>query len=306
MSLPSFPRLRGKDRGERSAPAQGAGAGASLPLVPGGCERGWTRGSMTDVRLRVANLRFTYPVESGPRVTAIESVDFSLKANEFVSIIGPSGCGKSTLFNVIAGLLIPDSGGVFLDGIDIVGKPGSVAYMMQRDLLLPWRSVLDNVILGPELAGKSLAHARATAYGLLRRFGLDGFEDAYPAALSGGMRQRAALMRTILCERSVILLDEPFGALDALTRASMSEWLLGIQREFQRTMILITHDPDDAVFLSNRVYVASPRPMRIAGVIHVDLPYERHRDLTLTSEFAAHKKQVLSLLQDGSATGGVA
>jgi ABC-type nitrate/sulfonate/bicarbonate transport system ATPase subunit len=255
--------------------------------------------TMDNARLEVSNLHFTYPVELGPRVDAIEDVSFSLKANEFVSIIGPSGCGKSTLFNVIAGLQEPDSGRVALDGADIIGRPGSVAYMMQRDLLLPWRSVLDNVIVGPEIAGKPMQTARATARGLLRRFGLEGFEDAYPSTLSGGMRQRAALMRTILCERSVILLDEPFGALDALTRAAMSEWLLGIQREFERTMILITHDPDDAVFLSDRVYVSTPRPMRVAGVINVDLPRDRHRDLMLTPEFTAHKKQVLALLHEG-------
>jgi ABC-type nitrate/sulfonate/bicarbonate transport system ATPase subunit len=139
---------------------------------------------------------------------------------------------------------------------------------MQRDLLLPWRTVLENVILGPELAGKRLGDVRATALTLMGRFGLRGFENSYPAVLSGGMRQRAALRRTILCERSVILLDEPFGALDALTRAAMHGWLLGIKREFNHTMILITHDPDEAVYLSDRVYVASPRPMRIAHGSH--------------------------------------
>jgi ABC-type nitrate/sulfonate/bicarbonate transport system ATPase subunit len=238
-------------------------------------------------------------METGRRVPAIENVNVQLQPDEFVAIIGPSGCGKSTLFNVIAGLLVPQQGVVLLDGRDIVGRPGSVAYMMQRDLLLPWRSVLDNVILGPELARKPLPQARQTALTLLQRFGLEGFEDAYPSALSGGMRQRTALLRTILCERSVILLDEPFGALDALTRAAMSEWLLGIQREFQRTMILITHDPDDAVYLSDRVYVATPRPMRIGGVVEVKLPRERRRDITLSAEFSAHKKQVLALLQNG-------
>jgi ABC-type nitrate/sulfonate/bicarbonate transport system ATPase subunit len=254
---------------------------------------------MTVARLEVSNLRFSYPVDGGPRLAAIDNIDFSLRPDEFVSIIGPSGCGKSTLFNVIAGLLVPDSGVVCLDGRDIVGRPGSVAYMMQRDLLLPWRTVLDNVVLGPEIARRPRAETRAAARALLRRFGLNGFENAYPAALSGGMRQRAALLRTILCERSVILLDEPFGALDALTRASLREWLLGIQREFHRTMILITHDPDEAVFLSDRIYVATPRPMRTAGVVDIGLPSERHRDLTLTAEFAAHKREVLALLRDG-------
>lgn len=254
---------------------------------------------MTDARLEVSNLHFSYPMDDGLRLTAIENIDFSLRADEFVSIIGPSGCGKSTLFNVIAGLLVPDSGVVCLDGNDIIGRPGSVAYMMQRDLLLPWRTVLDNVVLGPELAGKPRVQSRAAARTLLRRFGLDGFENSYPSALSGGMRQRAALLRTILCERSVILLDEPFGALDALTRASLREWLLGIQREFQRTMILITHDPDEAVFLSDRIYVATPRPMRTAGVVEIDLPGDRRRDVTLTAEFAAHKREVLALLHNG-------
>lgn len=253
---------------------------------------------MSEVRLEVSRLHFSYEPEIGPPVMAIQELSLSLLPNEFISIIGPSGCGKSTLLNVIAGILVPDAGSVRLDGREVTGRPGSVAYMMQRDLLLPWRTILDNVVLGPELAGESTRRARATARSLMGRFGLDGFEDAYPAALSGGMRQRAALLRTILCERSVILLDEPFGALDALTRAALSEWLLGIQREFRRTMILITHDPDDAVFLSNRVYVATPRPMRIAGIVDIDLPFDRRRDVTLTPEFADHKRTVLSHLAD--------
>ena len=251
---------------------------------------------MAQPRLHIAGLRFAYAPESGPAVTAIEDVHLSLQPNDFVSLIGPSGCGKSTLFNLIAGLLVPEAGELSLDGADIVGRPGSVAYMMQRDLLLPWRTVLENVTIGPELAGRGLAQARDRARALLRRFGLEGYENAYPPALSGGMRQRAALLRTILCDRTVILLDEPFGALDALTRATMHEWLLGIQREFDRTMILITHDPDEAVYLSHRVYVATARPMRIAGIVDIDLPPERRREVTLTPEFAARKRDVLALL----------
>jgi ABC-type nitrate/sulfonate/bicarbonate transport system ATPase subunit len=249
-----------------------------------------------DVRLEIANLQVTYQADNGRIVPAIANVDISLRQNEFVSLIGPSGCGKSTLFNVIAGLMVPDAGSVSFDGADIVGRPGNVAYMMQRDLLLPWRTVLENVILAPELAGKRRSQARAAALTLMGRFGLAGFENSYPSVLSGGMRQRAALLRTILCERSVILLDEPFGALDALTRASMHEWLLGIQREFHHTMILITHDPDEAVYLSDRVYVATPRPMRIAGMIDINLPPDRDHDITLSREFADHKRAVLALL----------
>jgi ABC-type nitrate/sulfonate/bicarbonate transport system ATPase subunit len=169
--------------------------------------------------------------------------------------------------------------------------------MMQRDLLLPWRTVLENVVLGPELGGRPMPEARNRALALLRRFGLEGYENAYPSSLSGGMRQRAALLRTVLCDRSVVLLDEPFGALDALTRATMHEWLLGIQREFQQTMILITHDPDEAVYLSDRVYVATPRPMRFAGIVPIELAYDRTSDVTMTPEFAHHKRQVLGLLR---------
>src|SRR5215831_5715039 len=248
-------------------------------------------------RLEISHFRVRYSAPDGQGLIAIENVDLSLRASEFAAIIGPSGCGKSTLLNVVAGLLLPDSGAVRLDERDVVGRPGGVAYMMQRDLLLPWRSVLDNVVLGPELAGVPQLQSRRTARALLKRFGLEGFENVYPAALSGGMRQRAALLRTILCERPLILLDEPFGALDALTRAAMSEWLLGIQREFRRTMILITHDPDEAIYLSDRVYVATPRPMQIAGIVDVRLPRDRHRDVTLTPEFAAHKREVLAYLQ---------
>jgi ABC-type nitrate/sulfonate/bicarbonate transport system ATPase subunit len=253
---------------------------------------------MSEARLHISGLHCSFRATDGDRVEAIGGVDLSLKPNEFVSIIGPSGCGKSTLFNAIAGLLDPDSGTIHLDGASIIGRPGEVAYMMQRDLLLDWRTVLQNVTLGPELAGEPIKDARAHALMLLKRFNLDGFEDAYPSMLSGGMRQRAALLRTILCERSVILLDEPFGALDALTRASLHEWLLGIQREFQRTMILITHDPEEAVFLSDRVYVSTPRPMRIAGVVEINLPRLRTHEVRLTPEFAAHEREVLAFLRN--------
>jgi ABC-type nitrate/sulfonate/bicarbonate transport system ATPase subunit len=258
---------------------------------------------MDGIRLQISDLHCAYRTQDQGLVPAVDGIDLALNRNEFVAIIGPSGCGKSTLFSIIAGLLKPTSGAVALDGKEIVGRPGHVAYMMQRDLLLPWRTVLDNVVLGPELAGRPMEPVRNRALALLRRFGLEGYEHSYPTALSGGMRQRAALLRTIMCERSVVLLDEPFGALDALTRATMHEWLLGIQREFQQTMILITHDPDEAVYLSDRVYVATPRPMRFAGIVPITLPYDRGRDVTMTPEFADHKRQVLALLRGDKGAG---
>src|SRR5262249_55028390 len=152
---------------------------------------------------------------------ALAPVSLSIPQGRFVSIIGPSGCGKSTIFNIIAGLLQPSGGRVLIDGIDATGTIGRVGYMLQKDLLLRWRKVLDNVILGMEIQGQSLAQARERALPLLRRYGLAGFEHAYPSALSGGMRQRAALLRTLLFDTDLILLDEPFGALDAQTKLHM-------------------------------------------------------------------------------------
>jgi len=170
--------------------------------------------------------RFESP--HGPPVDALESLSLNVPAGRFVSILGPSGCGKSTIFNVIAGLEVPTSGSVCVDGVPIDGLSGVVAYMLQKDLLLPWRSIIDNVVLGMEIDGIPKREAYARARPLLERYGLGGFESRYPSQLSGGMRQRAALLRTMLCDREIVLLDEPFAALDAQTRADMQEWLLDV------------------------------------------------------------------------------
>ena len=229
-------------------------------------------------------------------VTAVEGVSIDIPAGSLVSLIGRSGCGKTTLFNIVAGLLHPTAGRVVLDGEDISGRAGLVAYMLQKDLLLPWRTVLDNVVLGLELGGMRLAEARAHARPLIRHYGLGGFEEQYPAALSGGMRQRAALLRTLLCERDVILLDEPFGALDAQTRFSMQEWLLGLWQDFGRTVVLVTHDVDEAVFLSDEIFVLSPRPGRVRARLLVPLDRPRPRGIVTTPEFARAKARCLELL----------
>src|SRR5258706_8608921 len=157
---------------------------------------------------------------------ALAQVSLLVPTGRFVSLIGPSGCGKSTIFNIVAGLQEPTAGRVLIDGIDATGTIGRVGYMLQKDLLLPWRTLVDNIILGMEIQGVKRAQARARALPLLRRYGLAGFEDAYPRALSGGMRQRAALLRTLLFDTDVIMLDEPFVALDAQTKLRMQEWLL--------------------------------------------------------------------------------
>jgi ABC-type nitrate/sulfonate/bicarbonate transport system ATPase subunit len=226
----------------------------------------------------------------------LEGVGMVAHEGEFVSIIGPSGCGKSTLFNIVCGLEPADHGQVFLDGRDVTGRAGLFAYMPQRDLLLPWRTVLENVILGPEVAGRDLQEARGEARRHLPLFGLEGFEQNYPATLSGGMRQRAALLRTFLCHREVLLLDEPFGALDALTRAGMQEWLLEVWRSLRQTILFITHDVEEAIFLSDRVYVFTERPARVCLELTVTLSRPRRRSFVTRPAFVAFKRRLLSAL----------
>ena len=179
---------------------------------------------------------------------------------EFVTMVGPSGCGKTTIFNMIAGLLEPTRGDIRIDGQSVAGRTGHVGYMLQKDLLLPWRTVLRNVMLGAELLGRSPRELEGEARQLMVRFGLQGFESEWPSRLSGGMRQRAALMRTVMSHQDVMLLDEPFGALDAMTKGMMQEWLLDIWSEFRRTIVFITHDIDEAIYLADRVFVMSARP----------------------------------------------
>jgi ABC-type nitrate/sulfonate/bicarbonate transport system ATPase subunit len=233
----------------------------------------------------------------GRVVPALLDISMEAREREFVTLIGPSGCGKSTLLNVIAGLLEPDEGEIALRGDPAAPRLGRIGYMPQRDQLLPWRRLLENVTLGPEVMGRDLAAARQQALTLFPLFGLEGFERSYPGELSGGMRQRAALLRTLLCEQDVVLLDEPLGALDALTRRTMRDWLLGIWERFERTMLFVTHDVDEAVLLSDRIYVMTPRPGRIAREIAVTLPRPRDEAMVARPEFLAYRESVLEALE---------
>lgn len=228
---------------------------------------------MGEAKLVVQDLRKSFP---GP-LPVLDGVRFAVAAGEFVSLIGPSGCGKSTLFDVIAGLEPTDAGRVLVDGEDATGRVDPFAYMPQQDLLFPWRTVLDNTTLGLEVAGMARRAARERARPLFATFGLDGFEKAHPRELSGGMRQRAALLRTVVQDRPVLLLDEPFGALDSLTRTDMQEWLDEVRLGLDRTVLLITHDVREAVYLSDRVVVLGPRPTRVRREVAVDLPRPRDR-----------------------------
>ncbi len=245
-------------------------------------------------RLEIDNVSMTFHGD-GRSVPALREVSMEVLPEEFVTVIGPSGSGKSTLFNVIAGLLQPEAGSIRIDGEAVADRTGYVAYMPQRDLLLPWRTVLDNVILPLEIQGADLLEARDRARELMPRFGLEGFGGHYPQVLSGGMRQRAAFLRTVLSGRETLLLDEPFGALDALTRRQLQDWLLELQRSLRRTILFITHDVEEAVYLGDRVVVLTARPGRVAKVMSVDLPRPRHQRMVGEPAFG---KRVTELLDE--------
>lgn len=208
----------------------------------------------------------------------LDAVSFTVPPATLTAVVGPSGCGKSTLLRVLAGLERPQRGSARMDGVEVAGRPGHVAYHPQRDALLPWLRVLDNATLGARTCGRDRGEARAEALGLLSRFGLTGVESSWPDELSGGMRQRVALMRTWLTPLPAVVLDEPFGALDALTRRQMQGWLLGITASDQRPTLLVTHDIDEALLLADQVLVFSARPARIVHVEDRPAPDERRRE----------------------------
>jgi ABC-type nitrate/sulfonate/bicarbonate transport system ATPase subunit len=227
-------------------------------------------------------------------VTALEGVDLAVREDEVLAVVGPSGCGKSTLLELVAGLQQPDEGDVTVAGAaDPAARRAACSYMPQRDLLLPWRDALANAALALECQGVGRAEARRRAEPLFERFGLAEFERSRPAELSGGMRQRVAFLRTLLPGRPVLLLDEPFGALDSITRASMQRWLADALASDPRTVLLVTHDVEEAVFLADRIAVLSPRPGRVVAELPVEL--ERPRDVT-SPEFGALKRRALEAL----------
>jgi ABC-type nitrate/sulfonate/bicarbonate transport system ATPase subunit len=250
---------------------------------------------MTSPIVEIRNVSKTFHSER-LQVKALEDISLEVNPGEFLSIIGPSGSGKSTLFNLIVGLLNPDEGEICIDGEACVDRLGLVGYMPQRDLLLPWRSVLDNVIIPQELRGVPKPLARENARGMLPQFGLKGFGDALPRSLSGGMRQRAALLRTIMTERQILLLDEPFGALDALTRRELQDWLLDVWQQFNQTVIFITHDVEEALYLGDRVIVLSSRPGRVLKNHKVDLIRPRRQGMIAEPIFGEQVAELLEAL----------
>lgn len=230
----------------------------------------------------------------GLAVQALADLSLEVATGEFLTVVGPSGSGKSTILNLIAGLLEPDAGEIRLDGTPCAERAGRFGYMPQRDLLLPWRSIEENVIVSQELGGGDLKRARTRAAELMPLFGLEGFETAYPASLSGGMRQRAALLRTVLTGQQVLLLDEPFGALDALTRSELQHWLMEIWGRFRQTVVFITHDVEEALYLGDRVVVLSRRPGRVLRSMPVRLARPRNRAVLTQPEF---REQLADLME---------
>jgi ABC-type nitrate/sulfonate/bicarbonate transport system ATPase subunit len=262
----------------------------------------------TPIAASLVSVRKGFPSRAG-RVEALHDVTMRVGAGEFVSVVGPSGSGKSTLLGILAGLEEPDVGSVTLtlgEGGEIVTpRLGAAGYMPQRDLLLPWLTAIENATTGLETAGVGREEARARALPLFSEFGLSGFAGSYPHQLSGGMRQRVSFLRSALLARGMMLLDEPFGALDALTRASLQEWLIETSERIRSTYVLVTHDIDEALLLSDRVYVLSPRPGSIIGTFEVDLPRPRSLATSAEPRFAALRGGTLSVLREaGSLAGG--
>lgn len=226
----------------------------------------------------------------------LENIQIHLAQGELVSLLGASGVGKTTLFHIIAGLLEPASGSVWLEEENITGRPGKISYMLQKDMLLPYKTVLDNVSLPLRIRGVKKQAARQEAKRYFKEFGLEGYEAKYPAQLSGGMKQRAALLRTYLFSGEVALLDEPFSALDTMTKSAMHHWYLDVMERIHLSTLLITHDIDEAILLSDRIYILSGQPGQIREEIQIEQKKPRDPSFLLTEEFLDYKKRIMELI----------
>jgi NitT/TauT family transport system ATP-binding protein/sulfonate transport system ATP-binding protein len=232
------------------------------------------------------------PVRGGQPVQALEPVDLAVADNDFITILGPSGCGKSTLLRIVAGLERPSSGRVLLDGREVAGPGRDRGMVFQSYTLFPWLTVAENIAFGPRERGMGRAERERIADLYLRRVGLEGFAGHYPKQLSGGMQQRTALARALANDPAILLLDEPFGALDNQTRSLMQELLLGIWEQDRKTVLFVTHDIEEAIFMANRVVVLTARPGRIKADIPIPLPHPRHYRMRTSPEFQALKARL--------------
>ena len=227
----------------------------------------------------------------------ISEISIHVEQGELVSLLGVSGSGKTTLFNCISGIYHPTEGQVILDGTDITGQTGHISYMLQKDLLLPYKTIEDNVGLPLVIRGMKKEEARAEAGKHFQEFGLEGTQKMYPAQLSGGMRQRAALLRTYLFSDNVALLDEPFSALDTITKGRIHRWYLDVMEKIRLTTVFITHDINEAILLSDRIYIMTGRPGRIQTELQIRTPRGQRQDFDLTEEFLEHKRTIMELLE---------
>ncbi len=250
--------------------------------------------TMEDVAVDVEGVDYTYT--QSQKIDALRDISFKVNTGDFVSFIGPSGSGKSTLLHLISGLLNPSKGVIYVNGEKSFSSLGRVAFMPQRDTLFPWRTVEKNAVLGAEILGVPRKVAFQKASELYELFGLSGFEKAWPNQLSGGMRQRLALLRTFLIPRDTILLDEPFGSLDALTRYEMQQWLQQIWDHDRRTIILVTHDVDEAILLSDTIYILSERPGSIIKRVDVSIERPRKKKVIHSTEFTQIKSEIFQIL----------
>lgn len=249
--------------------------------------------------LELKHISMTYNTGS-QRTDVLQEISLHVQPGEIAAVIGPSGCGKSTMFKLIGGLLKPTGGSIWLEGEEITGKTGHISYVPQHNTLFPWRTVEENAALALEVAGTSKHAAVAKARALLPRLGLGGYEKALPETLSGGMQQRVSFLRALLSSQELMCLDEPFGSLDALTRAEMQEWLLDIWEENRRTVLLVTHSIEEALFLSDRIYVLSQRPARVLQQFTVPFPRPRTQQAIGLPEFIALRQQIRALLATGT------
>jgi NitT/TauT family transport system ATP-binding protein len=244
-----------------------------------------------DAYVSLSRVGKTYSSSRGP-VAALLNIDLDIRPREFVSVVGPSGCGKSTLLKLVAGLETMTSGTARVDGRPLDGPPDRLGVVFQRDVLLDWRTILDNVLLSIEFTRTPSADERARAMALLQRFGLGGFEHRFPWELSGGMRQRASICRALLADPDLLLMDEPFGALDAMTRDDLNVELAQIWQDTRKTLLFITHSIVEAVFLSDRVVMMSKAPGMIVDSITIDLPRPRRLAVRDSAEFAAYVHRI--------------
>jgi NitT/TauT family transport system ATP-binding protein len=261
-----------------------------------------TREGTPDAAVAGRDVRVSGLGHSFGDLRVIARIDLEVEPGEVVGIVGPSGCGKTTLLELLAGLRPPDAGSISVsEHTDPADRLEACAYMPQRDLLLPWLSAVDNAALALRIAGVSRSESRAEAGGHFERLGLSGFERTRPGELSGGMRQRVAFLRTVMAGRPVLLLDEPFASLDAITRAEMQSWLAGVLGPDRHTVVLVTHDVEEALYLSDRVLVLTPRPARVAEQIEIEAPRAADRAAAVTSrEFAELKERALRSLAEAT------